>query len=103
VRPAEHKELEAIEGLDERADESDEAAAVQREGNDAMMFEEKVKSDVFLEHAAEVLVDRLAVKVVVRAEEKVPRNGSEPRQLVIAVHHVANRDYLDVKLENEHF
>ena len=94
MRPAEHEELEPIESLDERADESDEAAAVQRERNDAVVFEEKVERDVFLENAAEVLVDRLAVEVVVRAEEKVPRNGSEPRQLVIAVHHVANRDYL---------
>ena len=94
MRPAEHEELQAIEGLDEGADESDEAAAVHCIGNDAVVFEEEVQRDVLLEHTAEVLVDRLPVEVVVGAEEKVPRDRAEPRKLVVAVHHVPDCDDL---------
>lgn len=97
VRPPEHEELESIEGLDEGADEGNEAHAVQSKGYNPMVFKEKVKSDVFLEHAAKVFVDRLTVEVVVRAEKEIPRNGPEPGQLVIAVDHVPDGDYLYVK------
>lgn len=93
MSPREQAELLHVVFLHKRQHEPNEANAVQAEGQESMVGNEKSQRLNAIEQHSEVVEEALAVEEIVGSEKEIPGKTAEPREAMDSINLVADGDY----------